>query len=117
MCFEPVKFCFSNRTILEADRGFPLEFAPVASAVESNQSREDADSSACRDGLGLADLAQNLKSHEAEDTAHEILTAQRSFTQPPRAFTFRQRDAQRRAKRGAEAPGQRNGRASAAAKS
>ena len=74
MCLEPVKFCFSNRTIPQTDRGFPFEFAPVPSAVESGQSREDADSSACRDGLALADLAQNLKSHEAEDTAREILT-------------------------------------------
>src|SRR5881397_3983625 len=39
-----------------------------------------------------------------------IAAAQRSFAQPPRAFTARQRDAQRRAKRGAEAPGQRTAR-------
>src|SRR5437660_11097094 len=35
------------------------------------------------------------------------LAAQRSFAQPHAAFTLRQRDAKRRAKRGAEAPGQR----------
>ena len=34
-------------------------------------------------------------------------SAQRSFAQPLAAFTVQQRDAQRRAKRGAEAPGQR----------
>jgi hypothetical protein len=34
-------------------------------------------------------------------------SAHRSFAQPLAAFTLRQRDAQRRAKRGAEAPGQR----------
>jgi hypothetical protein len=32
------------------------------------------------------------------------------FTQPPRAFTLQRRDAERRAKRGAEAPGQRTAR-------
>src|SRR5256885_11212 len=39
-----------------------------------------------------------------------IASGQRSFAQPTRAFTFRQRDAKRRAKRGAEAPGQRTAR-------
>src|SRR5437764_13187462 len=39
-----------------------------------------------------------------------IAFIERSFAQPPRAFTLRQRDAKRRAKRGAEAPGQRTAR-------
>src|SRR5437016_10430583 len=43
-------------------------------------------------------------------THRGLAAAQRSFTQPPRAFTLRQRDPKGRAKRGAEAPGQRTAR-------
>src|SRR5438874_7522793 len=69
MCFKPVKFCFSNRTILETDRSFPLELAPVALAVKSDQPRQDADTSARRDCLDLSNFAENLESHEGEDTS------------------------------------------------
>ena len=71
MCFEPVDLSFRNRTILQPNRGFALDFAPVAAAVEADQSREDSNPSASRDSLGLSNLAQNLESHSAQDTARE----------------------------------------------
>src|SRR5882724_6088056 len=50
------------------------------------------------------------RSRARDDAKNEVPAAQRSFAQPLAAFTLRQRDAQRRAKRGAEAPGQRTAR-------
>src|SRR5205807_10033726 len=52
-------------------------------------------------------VCSNRESVTVVDFLKGIPTAQRSFAQPRAAFTLQQRDAQRRAKRGAEAPGQR----------
>ena len=74
MCFEPVKFCFSNRTIVETDGALSLELTPVALPVKPDQARENADAPARRDSLGLPNLAENFESHERDDTSPEILT-------------------------------------------
>ena len=69
MCFEPVELCFSNRTILETHGSFPFEFAPVPLAVESDQPLEDAYAPAGGYRLDLPDCAEDLESHDAQDTA------------------------------------------------
>src|SRR5882724_3937447 len=45
------------------------------------------------------------RSHARDDAKNDVPAAQRSFTQPPRAFTTQRRDATRRAGRAAEAAG------------
>src|SRR5438105_4142309 len=67
MCFKPVKFCFSNRTILQTHRGFPFDLAPVTLAVEPYESLENVDASAGCNRLGFPDGAENFEFHDAED--------------------------------------------------
>src|SRR5437588_11295138 len=50
------------------------------------------------------------RSHARDDAKNEVPAAQRSLTQPPRAFTTQRRDATRRAGRAAEAAGRRTAR-------
>jgi hypothetical protein len=71
MSFEPVEFCFSNRTILKANSRYPLEFAPVTSSVKADEPRKDTNPSTSGNRFDLVDLAENLESHKMEDTLSE----------------------------------------------
>jgi hypothetical protein len=69
MCFVPVKFCFADRTIGEANRSKTFHFSPVAAAVLTVEPSTVTNAPARGDGLYLPKLSDDLELHDEELSA------------------------------------------------
>jgi hypothetical protein len=61
--FIPVQFSEPNPTVPQSDTRAAFHLPPVALAIQPAEPRQIADSVACRDGLDIRNLAEELEIH------------------------------------------------------